>query len=162
MLSGLPIRIGPDVRTMVPLTAKLIVLATPERLASRTAWRRLPAPLSLVLVTVNVAALAVANDKDKQNCRKRSVHDPSSLLSPQNYFLFATRLSRGCMRPVPIAAPNRFLASLMSAWMLSDPLDESGHFFPVVIELAKYQPMAARGFAERIVDDLPATHSLSS
>ena len=46
----------PVVRTIVPVTEKTIVSASGIALACANASRRLPAPLSLVLVTVNVAA----------------------------------------------------------------------------------------------------------
>ena len=55
----------PDVRVIVPVTLKLTV--SPGA-ASAIACRRLPEPLSLVLVTVIVAALAaIHNRKNRQS-----------------------------------------------------------------------------------------------
>ena len=56
IVSGPLMFIWPDVSTIVPVTVKSIVSAPAAVLACETASRRLPGPLSLVLVTVKVAA----------------------------------------------------------------------------------------------------------
>ena len=52
------ITISPEVSVIVPPTVKLMVSAPAAPFALATAARRLPAPLSAVVLTVNVAAFA--------------------------------------------------------------------------------------------------------
>ena len=65
------IAICPEVRTIVPVMAKLIVSAPAAALACAIASRKLPAPLSLVFVTLNMAALAEATANKRPMIAKK-------------------------------------------------------------------------------------------